>query len=146
MISSGGNVSHSSSGKQLTVNSCRGAKTRRPLWFSTYFWPATHCSFWEPEVIGWNIFSSTFRHIFPLLNSITWHYETHRGKASKEKSLFLHSNGNLTPLMKIIIELFGPHMDWNTPRACLSFQLSSQNVFGGFIAVCTAPSSSFFVF
>lgn len=81
MISSGGNVSHGSSGKQLTVNSHWGAKTRRPLWFSTYFWPATHYSFWGPRVIGWEFFSSSiFRHIFTLLNSITWHHEARREK------------------------------------------------------------------
>lgn len=50
-------------------------------------------------------------HILTPLNSITWQHEARRKRISKEKSLFLHSDENLTPLMKIIIELFGLELE-----------------------------------
>lgn len=83
-----GNVSHSSSGKQLTLNSRQGAKTRRPLGFSTYFWPVIHYHFWEPGVIGWNFFPSMFGHIFTSLNSITWHHKAGREKPLRKSPCF----------------------------------------------------------
>lgn len=81
MISLEVNVSHSSSGKQSTVNSCQGAKNRG-FFDSPLISDQQHAIVsWGPEVTCRDFFfPSVFRHVFTLLNSITWHQEACREK------------------------------------------------------------------
>lgn len=81
MISLEVNFSHSSSGKQSTVNSCQGAKNRG-------FFDSPLISDQQRAIVSWGpevtcrdfFFPSIFRHVFTLLNSITWHQEACREK------------------------------------------------------------------
>lgn len=70
----------SSSGKELTVNSPRGAKTGATLILHLFLTSDTlqFLRTWC-YMLGF-FFSSVFRHVFTLLNSITWHQEACREK------------------------------------------------------------------